>query len=169
MRPLATTLAAALLLGTVAFANPTLTFDDSGFDYGATDDATTAYVDLVRNGDDLHFTFSSQPGDDGLPAVKVEEIADLEREDAIGPTVLASVADLEEITVDARVIRVNHDGADLDETVACYLAALQDLGYQAQPAFSSRTLKAFTFGDDGQAYRAVFHVEDGYVQVRIAL
>lgn len=169
MRSLATILAAALLLGTVASANPTLSFDDSGFDYAATDDATTAYVNLERDGDELRFTFSNQPGNDALPTVTIDEVADLEREGAIGPDVLATVADLEEIAVNAHVIRVNHDGAKLADTVESYLAAIQKLGYEAQPAFSSRTLKAFTFGDEDHAYRAIFHLEDGCVQVRLAL
>lgn len=174
MRTLATALTATLLLGAFALANPTLTFDDSGFDYRPSDDATTAYVDLERAGDELRFVFSNVPGNDGLPTVRIAEIADLQHENAFGRDVLASVAELEEITVGGRgtatdLICVNHDGASLSDTVDRYLATIQRLGYQAAPAFSTSTVKAFTFGSGALEYRMVFHAQDGYVQVRIAL
>ena len=174
MRTLTTAIAAALLLGTFALANPTLTFDDSGFDYRPSDDETIAYVDLERAGDELRFVLSNMPGNDGLPSVRVAEIADLQHEDPFGQDVLASVAELDEITVSGRgtatdLIRVNHDGANLTETVERYLATIQRLGYQTQPAFSTTTVKVFTFGAGALEYRVVFHAQNGYVQVRIAL
>ncbi len=174
MRKLTTALAATLLLGTFVLANPTLTFDDSGFDFQPSDDATIAYIDLERAGDELRFAFSNQPGNDSLPAVRIAEIADLQHQDAFGRDALATIAELDEITVSGRgsatdLISVNHDGANLTETVERYLATIQRLGYQAQPAFSTTTVKVFTFGTGALEYRMVFHAQNGYVQVRIAL
>ncbi len=174
MRTRTTALAAALLLGTFATANPTLAFDDSGFDYRPSDDASIASVALERAGDELRFVLSNEPGNDGLPGVRIAEIADLQYQDALGHDALASVAELDEIAVSGRgtttdLICVNHDGANLTETVERYLATIQQLGYQAQPAFSTTTVKVFTFGTGALEYRMVFHAQDGYVQVRIAL
>lgn len=166
--------AIALLLGTIAFANPRLTFDDSGFDYRPTDDETIGYVDFARHGDELRLTFSNQPSSDVLPTVSIGEIVDLDRADVLGSDLLATVDDLQEVALMRRgtsdgVIAIDHDGADLRHTVQSYLAVLDRLGYDAQCEFDTATLKVYTFGDGAAAYRAVFRQEDGYVQVRIAL
>lgn len=169
-----TAFAIALLLATIAFANPRLTFDDSGFDYRPTDDETIANVDFDRDGDELIVTISNQPGSDRLPTIWIDEIVDIDREDALGNEVLATVDDLEEVSLTRRgtsdsVIAIDHDGADLAQTVASYLTVFERLGYDTSCSYDTATLKVYTFGDGAAAYRAVFHQQGGSVQVRIAL
>jgi hypothetical protein len=169
-----TLFAIALLATTIAFANPRLTFDDSGFDYRPTDDETIAYVDLTRDGDALRLTFSNQPGSEALPTVSVAEIVDLDHEDVLGNDVLATVAELDEVAVLYRgtsvgVITIDHAAADLGQTVQSYLTVLERLGFATQCESETATLKVYTFGDGAAAFRAVFHQQDGSVQVRITL
>ena len=165
-------LVASLLVGSLALAKPSLTFDDTGFDYSAREDASTAYVQLQRDGTELRFIFSNQELGGGLPTVTIDEVAEVEGEDMFGEDLLATVENLDEVEVTSRansdrMIVVNHDDVKLYDTVTSYVSAIEKLGFSVQDNVRTSNIRAFEFEADGAKYRAVFHRNAGDVQVRI--
>ena len=155
-------LAATLLAGSLAFADPLqFTFDDSGFDYEAREDAAPAYVRLARDAGGLRLTLTQDASGTLLPVVSVEEVPDLHRVDASGDDLLATVDDLAEIELlrsgaSVRGFALTHDDADFRAAVASYVTAIEDLGFAASIVDSTSNLRIYTFQDDDAQLRAVF-------------
>lgn len=158
---LASALAASLVVGSIALAQPMqFTLDDSGFSYAARDDAP-AYVGLVRDGNALRLTFSSTSDGATLPIVNVENVPELAGEDSFGNDRLATFENLAEIQLIrhgaiARGFAVVHENVDFGAAVDAYLQAIEALGFTAVADEGTSAVKVYTFQDGDATLRAMF-------------
>ena len=162
-RILATTLASTVLVGSLAFAGLPLqfTFEDSGFDYAARDDASPAYVELTRDEGGLRLTLTQDATRSTLPVVTVAEVPDTNEEDRAGNDVLATVEDLEEIELLAfgsglKGFSLAHENVNFFDAVNAYVATIEDLGFASERLDATSNLRVYAFEDDGVELRAVF-------------
>lgn len=173
-RFIATSVAASLLVGSLAFADPVrLTFDDTAFDYAPRTSSAPAYLVLDRQGNALQVRFTEIAEGATLPAVIVEEVAELEGEDFFGNDRLATIENLDEIELvtvgsSVRGFKVLHEGTTLGDAVASYKDTLEGLGFEsAQVTLDSANIATFTFQDDDAQLRARFRRVGGAVEVVI--